>query len=137
VGFSGGDAGPLVAGAGHFMQRTRRAGARRPAGGVISDGAGSQSSRCSEEERDALNATAALLHEIAKVHLAQTAVLHAKSIATRTWRISQGHPQEGVSWSARSTGYGPCRRDLYHHERMDGRGYPSGLIGQEIPPRAA
>jgi len=31
-------------------------------------------------------------------------------------------------------GYGPVAEAiLYHHERIDGRGYPAGLIGQEIP----
>ena len=31
-------------------------------------------------------------------------------------------------------GYGPVADAiLYHHERVDGRGYPAGLIGNEIP----
>ncbi len=31
-------------------------------------------------------------------------------------------------------GYGPVADAiLYHHERVDGGGYPAGLIGNEIP----
>ena len=50
-----------------------------------------------------------------------------------TWGY-QGRPQEGSLLVGALDGYGPVADAiLYHHERVDGRGYPAGLIGQEIP----
>jgi HD-GYP domain-containing protein (c-di-GMP phosphodiesterase class II) len=44
------------------------------------------------------------------------------------------HPQDGATLVGKLDGYGPVADAiLYHHERMDGGGYPAGLIGQEIP----
>jgi HD-GYP domain-containing protein (c-di-GMP phosphodiesterase class II) len=48
--------------------------------------------------------------------------------------IVKSHPQEGAILVGALDGYGPVADAiLYHHERIDGRGYPAGLIGQEIP----
>ncbi len=44
------------------------------------------------------------------------------------------HPQEGATLVGRLDGYGPVADAiLYHHEHVDGSGYPAGLIGNEIP----
>ena len=44
------------------------------------------------------------------------------------------HPQDGATLVGRLDGYGPVADAiLYHHERVDGSGYPAGLIGNEIP----
>ncbi len=48
--------------------------------------------------------------------------------------IVKDHPQEGAILVGALDGYGPAADAiLYHHERVDGRGYPAGLIGSEIP----
>lgn len=87
---------------------------------------------CSEEERDVLRA-AGLLHEIGKFTWPDR-VLHAKSVAQEDMAIVKNHPQEGAILVGALDGYGPVADAiLYHHERMDGTGYPAGLIGQEIP----
>jgi hypothetical protein len=86
----------------------------------------------SEEERDVLRA-AGLLHEIGKFTWPDR-VLHAKSLEDEDMAIVKRHPQEGAILVGALDGYGPVADAiLYHHERMDGRGYPAGLIGQEIP----
>ncbi len=57
----------------------------------------------------------------------------------RRWRredegIIKTHPQVGSILVGALDGYGPVAEAiLYHHERIDGRGYPAGLIGAEIP----
>ena len=44
------------------------------------------------------------------------------------------HPQDGATLVGALDGYGPVADAiLYHHEHVDGSGYPAGLIGNEIP----
>jgi len=87
---------------------------------------------CDEDERDVVRA-AGLLHEIGKFTWPDR-VLHAKEVDAEDMAIVRNHPQEGAILVGALDGYGPVADAiLYHHERMDGRGYPAGLIGQEIP----
>jgi HD-GYP domain-containing protein (c-di-GMP phosphodiesterase class II) len=87
---------------------------------------------CSEEEQDTVHA-AGLLHEIGKFTWPDR-VLHARVVAEEDMSIVRNHPQEGSVLVGALDGYGPVADAiLYHHERVDGRGYPAGLIGKEIP----
>jgi hypothetical protein len=87
---------------------------------------------CSEEEQDTVHA-AGLLHEIGKFTWPDR-VLHARVVADEDMSIVRNHPQEGSLLVGALDGYGPVADAiLYHHERVDGRGYPAGLIGKEIP----
>ena len=87
---------------------------------------------CEEEQLDVIRA-AGLLHEIGKFTWPDT-VLHAKVLGPEDEAIVKTHPQVGSILVGTLDGYGPVADAiLYHHERMDGRGYPAGLIGQEIP----
>jgi HD domain/HDOD domain len=87
---------------------------------------------CSEEERDEIHA-AGLLHEIGKFTWPDR-VLHAEVIEDEDLAIVKDHPREGAILVGALDGYGPVADAiLYHHERVDGRGYPAGLIGNEIP----
>jgi HD-GYP domain-containing protein (c-di-GMP phosphodiesterase class II) len=87
---------------------------------------------CSEEEQDTVHA-AGLLHEIGKFTWPDR-VLHAQVVADEDLAIVRNHPQEGSLLVGALDGYGPVADAiLYHHERVDGRGYPAGLIGKEIP----
>ncbi|MCW3019075.1 MAG: hypothetical protein JWN10_1383 [Solirubrobacterales bacterium] len=87
---------------------------------------------CSEEERDTVHA-AGLLHEIGKFTWPDR-VLHAETISENDQGIVKNHPQEGSILVGALDGYGEVADAiLYHHERVDGRGYPAGLIGIEIP----
>jgi HD domain len=87
---------------------------------------------CDESMLDVIRA-AGLLHEIGKFTWPDR-VLHADSIAQEDQPIIESHPQVGSVLVGALDGYGPVADAiLYHHERMDGRGYPAGLIGEEIP----
>ncbi len=87
---------------------------------------------CTEEEQDTVHA-AGLLHEIGKFTWPDR-VLHARVVAEEDMAIVRNHPQEGSLIVGALDGYGPVADAiLYHHERVDGRGYPAGLIGREIP----
>ena len=87
---------------------------------------------CSEEEQDVIHA-GGLLHEIGKFTWPDR-VLHAEVVKDEDLAIVRNHPQEGAILVGALDGYGPVADAiLYHHERVDGRGYPAGLIGKEIP----
>ncbi len=87
---------------------------------------------CTPEEIDSIHA-AGLLHEIGKFTWPDR-VLHASAIADEDLQLVKDHPSEGSILVGSLDGYGAAADAiLYHHERMDGRGYPAGLIGHEIP----
>lgn len=77
--------------------------------------------------------TAGLLHDIGKFALPDR-ILNSEILSDEDWAVVRRHPQEGATLVGRLDGYGHVAEAiLYHHERPDGEGYPSGLIGTEIP----
>jgi putative nucleotidyltransferase with HDIG domain len=78
--------------------------------------------------------SAARLHDLGKIGISNE-VLHKASALTEAERsVMQKHPEIGASILSRYRDY----RDglvcvLHHHERYDGRGYPYGLKGEDIP----
>ncbi len=87
---------------------------------------------CDETEQD-LAHTAGLLHDIGKFALPDR-ILHAEVLSDEDWAVVRRHPQDGATLVGRLDGYGPVADAiLYHHEHVDGSGYPAGLIGNEIP----
>jgi putative nucleotidyltransferase with HDIG domain len=87
---------------------------------------------CSEAEQELVH-TAGLLHDIGKFALPDH-ILHSKMLSDDDWAVIRRHPQDGATLVGRLDGYGPVADAiLYHHEHIDGSGYPAGLIGSEIP----
>jgi putative nucleotidyltransferase with HDIG domain len=85
-----------------------------------------------EAEQDLVH-TAGLLHDIGKFALPDS-ILHAEVLSDQDWAVIRRHPQDGATLVGRLDGYGPVADAiLYHHEHVDGSGYPAGLIGNEIP----
>ncbi|MBA3808552.1 MAG: HD domain-containing protein [Solirubrobacterales bacterium] len=85
-----------------------------------------------EADQDMVH-TAGLLHDIGKFALPDH-ILHAKVLSDEDWGVIRRHPQDGAALVGRLDGYGPVADAiLYHHEHVDGSGYPAGLIGSEIP----
>jgi putative nucleotidyltransferase with HDIG domain len=91
-----------------------------------------QEAGLSEAEQDVAH-TAGLLHDIGKFALPDR-ILGADILSDEDWAMVRRHPQEGATLVGRLDGYGPVAEAiLYHHENVDGSGYPAGLIGSEIP----
>jgi putative nucleotidyltransferase with HDIG domain len=85
-----------------------------------------------ERDQD-LAHTAGLLHDIAMFALPDR-ILRATELSDEDWALVKRHAQDGATLVGRLDGYGPVAEIiLYHHERIDGAGYPAGLIGKEIP----
>ena len=77
--------------------------------------------------------TAGLLHDIGKFTWSDR-ILHPEQLTDEDWAVIRRHPQDGATLVGKLDGYGPVADAiLYHHERIDGGGYPAGLIGNEIP----
>jgi putative nucleotidyltransferase with HDIG domain len=77
--------------------------------------------------------TAGLLHDIGKFALPDR-ILGPGELSDDDLSLVKRHSQDGAALVGRLDGYGPVAEViLYHHERIDGTGYPAGLIGREIP----
>jgi putative nucleotidyltransferase with HDIG domain len=75
---------------------------------------------------------AALLHDIGKV-LVDPAVLKAERITEEGRRALQEHPALGMQILKPITLWADLLPLIHsHHERWDGKGYPRGLVGDEI-----
>ncbi|MGQ0714768.1 MAG: HD domain-containing phosphohydrolase [Gemmatimonadaceae bacterium] len=79
--------------------------------------------------------TAALLHDVGKIHEMYAPILSKPDKLTPDeWAIMQTHPIRSAELVATVSNLrdliGPLR---HHHENWDGSGYPDGLGGEEIP----
>jgi putative nucleotidyltransferase with HDIG domain len=78
--------------------------------------------------------TAGLLHDIGKFAFPDRILLANRKLDDDDWKIVRTHPYQGARLVRRINGYGPVAEIiLAHHERIDGRGYPRGLTGEQIP----
>jgi putative nucleotidyltransferase with HDIG domain len=78
--------------------------------------------------------TAGLLHDIGKFVLSDRVMERGGQLEESDWRGIRRHPDIGAELLRDIGVYGPVAEIVRaHHERMDGRGYPSGLKGEEIP----
>lgn len=77
---------------------------------------------------------AAELHDIGKIAIPDEILKAPRKLTAQEWAIVQEHPRRGVEMIRHLEFLGPARDAiLYHHERIDGRGYPDGLAGEDIP----
>jgi len=81
--------------------------------------------------------TCALLHDIGKIGISDEIINKPDGLNAEEWEIIKSHPQLGADIISHVPQLASCLTSiLYHHERYDGRGYPSGLKGEAIPPDA-
>src|SRR6185436_20019685 len=77
---------------------------------------------------------AALLHDIGKFILPDRILKANVPLTDEDWMLIKRHPQQGARVVSSLDGYGPVAEIiLAHHERVDGKGYPRGLEGEQIP----
>src|SRR6185436_18256158 len=78
--------------------------------------------------------TAALLHDIGKLAVPDHILSKPGPLTPEEFQKVKAHPQVGASIIATIPfPYPVAPLILSHHERWDGRGYPSRLKGEEIP----
>ena len=86
-----------------------------------------------EREQDLVH-TAALLHDIGKFIFPDSILFADRKLTDEEWEIVKLHPEQGAKLVRRIEGYGPVADIIIgHHERVDGKGYPHGVAGEEIP----
>ena len=79
--------------------------------------------------------SAGLLHDIGKFVLPDNILKSGRrKLTDAEWEAIKAHPYEGARIVSQIDGYQPIGEIiLAHHERIDGKGYPHGLNGDEIP----
>lgn len=82
--------------------------------------------------------TAAALHDVGKIEVPDEILLKPGALLPAEYKIMQTHAALGHEQLLRMGEDDPIILDLvrHHHERMDGKGYPDGLMGPEIPDEA-
>jgi putative nucleotidyltransferase with HDIG domain len=78
--------------------------------------------------------TAGLLHDVGK-HILDDAILKGDSkLDDEQWELVKRHPEEGARIVRLLEGQEDVAAIIHaHHERIDGRGYPRGLAGEDVP----
>ena len=79
-------------------------------------------------------ARAGLMHDIGKLGIPDTVLGKHSALDEAEWSLMRTHPEMGLTLLDRA---GQSSREvlavLYHHERLDGSGYPYGLKAEAIP----
>ncbi len=77
---------------------------------------------------------ASLLHDLGKLAIPDEILDNPGELDDREWRVVSEHPKIGqVVLEQAGALRDAATIVLHHHEWFDGRGYPHGLAGQEIP----
>jgi diguanylate cyclase (GGDEF)-like protein len=76
----------------------------------------------------------AYVHDIGKLNISEAILVKKTPLETHEWEALKQHPVHGEQIIRPI----PALREaagvvLHHHERFDGRGYPDGLLGHQIP----
>ena len=77
----------------------------------------------------------ALLHDVGKIGIPENVLKKPDKLSDEEWEIMKQHPVIGAE---KVLAPNEALRDLipmvkYHHERIDGKGYPEHLKGDKIP----
>ncbi len=77
---------------------------------------------------------ASLLHDVGKIGVPDELLLKPGRLSPEEMAVVRKHPEYG--WAILRSVPGFERASLlvlHHHEHFDGKGYPAGLVGEEIP----
>ena len=86
----------------------------------------------SSEEVQRIGA-AAYLHDIGKIGIPDRILTKAGKLNQREWELMRQHPALSADIIRPLYAEDVVLGVRHHHERYDGRGYPDGLAGEEIP----
>ncbi len=76
----------------------------------------------------------AMLHDIGKVGINDAILRKPGPLTEAEWLEMRKHPEIGFRIAQNNVDLAPISEYiLSHHERWDGKGYPRGLVGEEIP----
>lgn len=77
---------------------------------------------------------AALLHDVGKIGISNSIINKKGKLTAEEYDVIKTHPVIGqqILANIKQAPY-ICDGAYYHHERYDGKGYPTGLSGQNIP----
>jgi putative nucleotidyltransferase with HDIG domain len=86
-----------------------------------------------EEEAEALH-LAGLLHDLGKVGVPDAVLRKANTLDEGEWEFIRQHPEKGAEVLSHLAAYQEVADIVrFHHERLDGSGYPNGIHGDAIP----
>ncbi len=75
-----------------------------------------------------------LLHDVGKVGIPEAVLNKPGPLDAEEWEVMRAHPLLGVQMVAGIKSLGSAVEVIRcHHERWDGKGYPTGLAGEAIP----
>ncbi len=87
----------------------------------------------SDEECEKIRVSA-LLHDVGKIGIDDKILKKPASLTDEEYEIMKQHPQKGYKIMSQIPAMKEFLPGMYmHHEMMDGKGYPQGLKGDEIP----
>lgn len=76
----------------------------------------------------------ALLHDVGKIGIDDNILKKPAALTDEEYEIMKQHPQKGYKIMSQIPAMKDFLPGMYmHHEMLDGRGYPQGLKGDEIP----
>ena len=77
---------------------------------------------------------AALLHDVGKIGVPENVLLKHGKLTEKEWKLMKQHPLHSVHILDQVKAFDHLSKWVRHeHERYDGKGYPDGLKGDEIP----
>jgi len=77
--------------------------------------------------------TAAALHDVGKLHTPRDILNKPGRLTEEEFAAIRRHPGDGAAMATSVGDPAIAAMIRHHHERLDGKGYPDGLTGEEIP----
>lgn len=77
---------------------------------------------------------ATLLHDVGKIGIPDSILLKPGSLSEADWVLMKQHPVRSAQIVSQVSQLAEVANVVrHHHERIDGKGYPDGLVGEAIP----